>query len=435
MDSKDLLQKQSKMTEINTQINEEKQDNAFMNVGDVQENLKIDEIRINSDFSDLEAKKENPVMDDKIEKIKDDFKDSVKVYDKKKIKSVREQNIVDRSKFVSLYRNNVVVERDSEKMAAVKNAINRYLEHKGEAVESNLLETIIRVCDQYTSGKISFLRLGEAGRRLKEVKEVRKQADLELLKIRAQEKRMSDEQLREKRRERTRIIKADEEYYAPELDAHYRKLAAKTDYRSFLPETKVVINILRDYYPAMSFKEAEALAIRNKEIKLVRHDKSIDMKLADKLISKENKQSAIDRQEREKVEAINDRAAQIKENIPYMFDKLALRVAKKEAEIGKEYTDREIIAKYMGSAFWGPYLVQMADRKAIQNAKKSNIVHRFFSWITNYAFDKEEAYQEVLDDVLYEQGKEFVYTTKDEKTGKVEYDTDKHNEDYEDTFI
>ena len=432
MDSKELLQKQSKMTEINTQIIEEKQDNSFMSVGDVQENLKIDEIRINSDFSDLEAKKENPVMDDKIEKIKDDFKDSVKVYDKKKIKSVREQNIVDKSKFVSLYRNNVVVERDSEKMAAVKNAINRYLEHKGEAVESNLLETIIRVCDQYTSGKISFLRLGEAGRRLKEVKEVRKQADLELLKIRAQEKRMSDEQLREKRRERTRIIKADEEYYAPELDAHYRKLAAKTDYRSFLPDTKSVIEILRDYYPAMSYKEAEHLAIRNKEIKLVQHDGTIDMKKADELISQENKKSAEKKKRMDALQALHDRAAEIEEMIPGTNPSYALKIAKKERELGKEFSAKEIVLKFMPEVY-GPYMIHVAKQRAIHKAKNSNIVHRFFSWITNYEFDKQAELEEVLTEMASEKGVDVVDMVKG-KDGKVTYTTVATG-DYEDTFI
>ena len=434
MDSKNLMQSQ-KMTEINTQINEEKQDNAFMNVGKMHEgDVPIQEIKINTGLDELEAKKPNPEMEDKIENMKIVLRDSIKVYDKKKIKAVPEQKFDDKAKFVSLHRTNEVVERDSDKMAAVKNAINRYLEHKGEVVESNLLETIIRVCDEYTRGKISFLRLGDAGRRLKEVKAIRKQADLELFKIRAKEAKMTDEQLREKRKERTRIIKADETYYAPELDAHYRKLAAKTNYRSYLPETKVVIDTLRDYYPAMSFKEAEALAIRNREIRLVRHDRSIDMKLADKLISKESKQSAIERQEKEKAEEIKDRAKQLKKYIPGMDDALALRVAKKEDEIGKEYTDREIIAKYLGPASWAVYRVQEAKRRAKQNAMNSNIVHRFFSWITNYAFDKMETLSDELDQVMFEAGKEQIYTRKDENTGEEYYETEEHG-DYIDTFI
>ena len=117
-----------------------------------------------------------------------------------------------------------------------------------------------------------------------------------------------------------------------------------------------------------------------------------------------------------------------------MDDALALRVAKKEDEIGKEYTDREIIAKYLGPASWAAYRVQEAKRRAKQNAMNSNIVHRFFSWITNYAFDKMETLSDELDQVMFEAGKDQIVTRKDEKTGEEYYDTEEHG-DYFDTFI
>ena len=432
MDSKDLMKQQSKEFEINTLINEQKLDTSFMDVGEMHDNAVIQDIKINADFDNLEAKEEDFDQAAKIRETKEAFRDSVDVYDKKKVKAVKDQNFTDGSKFVSLYRNNELVARDSEKMVAVKNAINRYLEHKGEAVESNLLETIIRACNEYTSGKISFLRLGDAGRRLKEVKSVRKQAELELLKIRAVEAKMTDEQLREKKKERTRIIKADEEYYAPELDAHYRKLAAKTNYRPFLPDTKRVIEILRDYYPAMSFKEAEHLAIRNKETKLVLHDGTINTKKADELISQKNKKSAEKKKRMDALQKLHDRAAEIEQLVPGTYPEYALKIAKKERELGKEYSGEEIVIKFMPEVY-GPYKIYMAKKSAIYEAKHSNIVHRFFSWITNYQFDIEAKLQDVLTEVSFKAGKDAVHKVKNDK-GEVFYTTEEHG-DYEDTFI
>lgn len=432
MDSKELMKSQSKEIEINTQKIEEKQDNAFMSIGEKHEGDQIQEVKINSELNDLEANSEDFDMAAMTREIKESLSDSVKVYDKKKVKAVKDQNIVDATKFVSLYRNNEIVERDSDKMAAVKDAINRYQEHRGEAVESNLLETIIRACNQYTSGKISFLRLGDAGRRLKEVKEVRKQAELELLKIRAVEAKMSDQQLRAKKIERTRIIKADEGYYAPELEAHYRKLAAKTDFRSNLPDTKRVIEILRDYYPAMSFKEAEYLAIRNKEIKLVQPNGSINMKKAEELISKENRDSAEKRKIKEARQKLRDRAAEIRQIMPGTNPQLALRIAKQEKEIGKEYSYDEIVRKYMPGRY-GEYRIRLAKLTAVSDAKKKNIIHRFFSWITNYQFDIQAELAETLQEIASSKGADVVNMVKDDK-GHVTYTTEATG-DYEDTFI
>ena len=435
MDSKNLMQKQSKEIEINTHINEEKTENIEINAGQIQLGDKqADEIKINADLDTLEAKIENPLIEEKIGKAKEDLKAGVKVYDKKRIKAVGDQDLIDTSKFVSFYRTNEVVKKDSEKMQTVKIAINRYLEHKDEIVAPSLLQTIVMACDQYINGKISFLRLGDAGRRLKEVKEVRKQADRELSRIKAEESKMTEEDLKARKKERVDKLKENEKYYLPEVDAYYRELAADTSYRKYLPETKVVIDVLRKYYPAMSYREAEHLAIRNREKMLVRADKSMDFKQLDKLVSKESKKSAVIRQQREIDEKIRDRADTIKKSIPGMGDKLALKVAKKEHENGEEFTDRQIIAKYMDSVTWGLYKIKRANLKAKENARNYNMVHRFFAWITNYAFEKKEALAEELDQLMFENNIDQITERKNKDTGNTYFDMEEHGL-YEDEFI
>ena len=218
------------------------------------------------------------------------------------------------------------------------------------------------------------------------------------------------------------------------MDAYYRELAADTSYRKYLPETKVVIDVLRKYYPAMSYREAEHLAIRNREKMLVRADKSMDFKQLDKLVSKESKKSAVIRQQREIDEKIRDRADTIKKSIPGMGDKLALKVAKKEHENGEEFTDRQIIAKYMDSVTWGLYKIKRANLKAKENARNYNMVHRFFAWITNYAFEKKEALAEELDQLMFENNIDQITERKNKDTGKKYFDMEE-NGLYEDEFI
>ena len=122
----------------------------------------------------------------------------------------------------------------------------------------------------------------------------------------------------------------------------------------------------------------------------------------------------------------------IQEFVPGTSNELALKIAKKERDMGEKYDPDDMVIKYMPYVYKA-YKIYWAKKSAIYEAKHSNIVHRFFSWITNYQFDIEAKLQNVLTQLSFQAGEDAVYKAKDEK-GEVFYTSVEHG-DYEDTFI
>ncbi len=114
--------------------------------------------------------------------------------DKKKIKAVKEPEIIDNSEYVGLNASNAVSTEDSDKMIAVKKAIGDYQATKNTLASKHTLEEVIRACNQYTKGKFSLFKFGKAAQRLREVKAVREQAEKELNRIAEEEKNLNAEQ-------------------------------------------------------------------------------------------------------------------------------------------------------------------------------------------------------------------------------------------------
>lgn len=103
---------------------------------------------------------------EKMEKVQSSFKEM----GKKKLTAVKEPEIVPDYKYVTLAQTCDVEKSDSDKMRAVKLAINKYHQLEGEEKEWNeiaVLENIIEACNTYTSGKFSLFKFGKAAEGLK----------------------------------------------------------------------------------------------------------------------------------------------------------------------------------------------------------------------------------------------------------------------------
>ena len=127
--------------------------------------------------------------------------------DKKKIKAVKEPEIIDNSEYVGLNASNIISSEDSDKMIAVKNAISDYQATKNTLASKHTLEEVIRACNQYTKGKFSLFKFGKAAQRLREVKAVREQAERELSRMAEEEKSLNAEQKETLRKDRLDSLK------------------------------------------------------------------------------------------------------------------------------------------------------------------------------------------------------------------------------------
>lgn len=382
MDSKQLIKEHS---EINTQIKTEQEDNLLKGVMDVHsENMeRIEEVH-DQNLADLEAKKDSAPIDFTEKKTYEKFLTTSDLYDNKKIKAVAGKPIVNNPKFVSFHESNEIAERDSAKMIAVKNAVNRYRQNKTTITEVSLLKSVVRACDEYTNGKISFLRLGEAGRRLKEVKEIRRQAWVELERIKVLEKELSREQRIALNKQRVQAIKSNEKYYAPELDHYYREQAESKSYKPELPDVKKVMQILKTNHPFLNNVELEWMAVRNKEYLFVDADGIENEQATKKYVNAAHK-----------ARGYAERISELEKIFPHAPKETLLQVAVKEEKRGSKYTDEEIALGHVGAISRADYFVARAKREARQNAK-SNIFRRFIGFITNYKFEENEVMKEII---------------------------------------
>ncbi|WP_034444061.1 hypothetical protein [Butyrivibrio sp. AE2032] len=234
--------------------------------------------------------------------------------DKKKLKTVDEPNIVPNYKYVTLAKNCDIESGDSAKMAAVKNAINRYHELQGEEKQWNevaVLEEVVKACNAYTSGKFSLFKFGKAAERLKEVKRVREDARAKIREIKKRDEEAGITPSQRFKKSYDQMIKK-EDYYSAEIHSAHKRVA---DTRTGQDKgvLKVRIKNLQYHYPAMSYDEAEQLVIKLEFFK--HHDlgNDIDLRVVDQYVSKEALNSAYKKREKYRARRAKENARKMNE--------------------------------------------------------------------------------------------------------------------------
>ena len=266
---------------------------------------------LSNEFSEMDSLQSSQLEADlmnKAEETEDKLNTAFDEYPKKKIKSAKKgPKVAPTPKYVSLNKSFAVdADNDSEKMQAVKEAINRYQEVKGTDTEGNVLATVIAACNQYLKGKFSLFKFGRAAERLREVKAVRENARMEMQRLKEAEDKFDENEKKQRRKDRIAAMKKKEDYYAPELNSMYQRKAESMQGED-KAKLKAKIKGLQFHYPAMDYDEAAKLVVR---LEVYEHynlgerlgssnlDSSTQNKL-DELVSEKARESAEKKRERD----------------------------------------------------------------------------------------------------------------------------------------
>ncbi len=231
--------------------------------------------------------------------------------DKKKVKAVDEPPIEPDYKYVTIAKYNQIESGDSDKMVAVKEAVNRYHELRGADKQWNeiaVLEEVVKACNAYTSGKFSLFKFGKAAVRLKEVKQVRADAQAKIKEIRKKDEEKGITPSQRFQKSYKQMIKNEDRYSAEIHSAH--KFVADTRTGKDKQILKVHVKNLRSHYPAMSYDEAEQLIIR---FEFFKEQRQLDLSIVDRYVSKGALESAQKKRQKDREKESKIRDKQINE--------------------------------------------------------------------------------------------------------------------------
>lgn len=232
----------------------------------------------------------------KIEGIEIELDHSFEKENVEEIKQIKEPEIIEEAKYVSLNRRFEVDEKvDSGKMKAVKEAVIKYQEAKGSVVESLRLKELIAMCNNYTKGKI--FKIGVAAKRLEEVKAVRNAAQIELVNLQEKEAALSEDAKKEHKKALYQEMNKNKKFYAADIARMHKeekKAMGKDLFSKRMQDIKSLVKGIRNEYSGIKYEKAEDLAIQCykkgitdvSKIDFVKLDEQVSKKLKDKRAKK-----------------------------------------------------------------------------------------------------------------------------------------------------
>ena len=428
---------------LNENLNIEKEKQDFMEQNKIldEDVIKIEEnskSKKEGKLSNLEGSSNNVNVINEVEKKKDELAGSFpevkgnveKTEDIYADRYLNERYV--KANHISLYKGSFTKEKekDSAKMKAIKRAIKRYLEVRTTVTAPLVLQSVIEACNEYTKGKVGFLKFGEAKERLNEVKAVREAALMELRECNAIDKKLSPEELKERKNKRREVLRNNEEFYAPEIKAHNKKVASqspekKREYEEINNRkyqlVKGAMANLKSNYPGLSDKDAQNLVLKHIKNKDVTSD-SINFKLLDKEVGKKAYYGRIGRLK-------SDRVEELMESYPAMKKKDAIRIAVKEYELGRTLKHDNIINEFKGNYAFKVkdsfFEKQLSEKIREELKDKYNVVTRLFAGTIGYEFVKNNVLKDWLVSAAFAHDVEIIE----------EKNVAKKDLDYESTFI
>lgn len=232
----------------------------------------------------------------KIEGIEIELDHSFEKENVEEIKQIKEPEIIEEAKYVSLNKRFEVDEKiDSGKMKAVKEAVIKYQEAKGSVVESLRLKELIAMCNNYTKGKI--FKIGVAAKRLEEVKAVRNAAQIELINLQEKEAALSENAKKEHKKVLYQEMNKNKKFYAADIARMHKeekKAMGKDIFSKRMQDIKSLVKAIRNEYSGIKYEKAEDLAIQCykrgitdvSKIDFAKLDEQVSKKLKDKRAKK-----------------------------------------------------------------------------------------------------------------------------------------------------
>lgn len=424
MDIKKLLKSEENTIRTQSDISEMSNDQMIINKKDEYDNIIRNE---NKSSKILEESEEDTII--KTAEIKKGYKEAEKAAF---AENDENEEIIQRPKFQNKVKTmEIDREHDSHKMQRVKEAVNRYQEYKGTPAAVMLLETVIEACDDYTSGKFSIFKFGEAAKRLKQVKTIRDKAKKMYKKLSSaqmsadKQKELLGMIRREPEQFQTELIRMNRRSkvaYAPEvkkqMDEYIKANAESIDEKT--RHTHDLVKKLRIAYPTLSYDDAVSLALKHV------NDYQLDYNDLDEELGEKYANIRV-------TPDIKKRAADIRRQIPAMSKRMALDIARSNIKDHKEPSAIKIIESIQDKNLQSRLRKSFIDQEIKNDLDKylsgMNIFKRAFMSTLFREFAKNRVLREKVLSSAYAQG----YDLEEEERLKNHHSM--RDDEYETKFI